>query len=191
MPFQRALAFLAASLPLAAITLSDVDGRAHALPSAPEATATVILFVTHDCPISNRYAPEIRRICAEYAPRGTRCIMAYVDPTLSDAQIREHRSAYGSGEPAVHDKDHLLAKLAGASVTPEAAVFDETGRLAYRGRIDNLYEALGTPRRKATQYDLRDALTELLSGQPVSRPRTQAVGCFIPSLDLIQPGGSP
>ena len=188
MLLYRALALAAATvaLPLAAVTVRDIDGHEYPFPEEPESKATVVYFVTHDCPISNKYAPEIRRICEEYATRGARCVLAYIDPTISIADIREHQRAYGITAPTVHDKSHAMANLAGASITPEAAVFDDTGHLVYRGRIDNFYAALGTPRRKATEHDLRNALDEVLSGRAVSQSRTQAVGCFIPSLDLAK-----
>ena len=177
-PAARLLLALA-SLPLPAITLVDVDGNQHRLPDADGSKATIVYFVTHDCPISNRFMPEIRRICGEYSSRGTRCLLAYVDPTVSVDQIQQHRQTYQSAAPAVHDLKHALVELAGASVTPEAALFDHSGSLAYRGRINNFYADLGKPRRQATEHDLRDALDELLAGKAVSQPRTQAVGCFI------------
>lgn len=193
MSFCRTLALLVtmALLPASAAILRDVDGNDHSLPADPGGKATVMYFVTHDCPISNRYGPEIQRICDEYSPRGVRCVMAYVDPLIGAEEIQQHRRAYGGKQPAVHDKDHFLASLAGATVTPESAVFDAAGKLVYLGRIDNLYAALGTPRRKATERDLRDALDELLAGDAVSRPRTQAVGCFIPDLQVLNTGDSP
>ena len=176
-PTARLLLALA-SLPLAASTLMDIDGGEHRLPD-PAAEATVVYFVTHDCPISNRFMPEIRRICTEYSSRDTRCLLAYVDPTVSADQIREHRRTYEHAVPAVHDSNHALVDLAEASVTPEAALFHRDGSLAYRGRINNFYADLGKPRRQATKHDLRDALDEVLAGKAVSQPRTQAVGCFI------------
>ena len=109
--------------------------------------------------------------------------MVYVDPTISLDQIREHQETYEIAQDAVHDTALVIVNLAGASITPEAAVFDSLGQMTYRGRIDNLYAALGTPRRRATEHDLRDALDETLSGKAVSLPRTQAVGCFIPLLN--------
>ena len=193
MLFGRTLALFAAVavMPASAAVLRDVDGDKHLLPADPAAKATVMYFVTHDCPISNRYGPEIRRICKDYSARGVRCLMAYVDPMIGASEIQEHRRAFGATQPAVHDKDHFLADLAGATVTPESAVFDSAGNLVYRGRIDNLYAKLGTPRRNATELDLRDALDDLLAGRAVSRPRTQAVGCFIPDLEILSTGDSP
>lgn len=187
-PERILIALLAGSAALASSSVRDIDGTDHTVPAEQGSKATVMYFVTHDCPISNRYAPEIERICDDYAPQGLRCLIAYVDPTVGISEIRQHLRAYGSTQPAIRDADHRMVEMAGATITPESALFDESGELAYRGRIDNLYAALGTPRRRATETDLRDALDQALSGQAVSRPRTQAVGCFIPSLEMIRQG---
>ena len=61
-------------------------------------------------------------------------------------------------------------------------VVDSTGKLVYRGRINNFYEDFGKPRRVITQHDLRNALNALLAGKPVPQPRVKAIGCFIPKL---------
>ena len=164
------------SMQLPASILLDVDGNEHVLPD-PDAKATIVYFVTQDCPISNRFMPEIRRICGEYSSRDTRCLMAYVDATATADEIREHRQTYENTVPAVHDLNHAL--------------FDREGNLAYRGRINNFYADLGTPRRQATKHDLRDALEDVLAGRAVSQPRTQAVGCFISKFGTAQRQESP
>jgi hypothetical protein len=70
-------------------------------------------------------------------------------------------------------------KRAGATITPEAAVFDRNNRLVYLGRIDDRFVELGRERPVATRHELRDALSALVTGKAVRSSRTQAVGCFI------------
>jgi thiol-disulfide isomerase/thioredoxin len=148
-------------------------------------TISVQFFITSDCPISNSYAPEIQRICAEYAPKGVSCELVYVDPTLTQADVDKHVKDFGySSVPAILDATQKLVKIAGATITPEAAIIGPGGAVLYRGRIDNVYAALGKRRPEATEHDLRKALDEVLSGKPVSAPRTQAVGCYIPSIGV-------
>ena len=77
------------------------------------------------------------------------------------------------------DHDHKLTRLAKASVTPEAAVFDAKARLLYHGRIDNLYADFGKKRFKPTQRDLRDTLDALLAGKRLVKRTTEVVGCYI------------
>ena len=140
---------------------------------------TVLIFVSIDCPVSNRYAPEIKRMYDDFSPRGVRFQLVYPNPLDSDEAIDNHLREYGYPAIAARDRDHALVKAAGATITPEAAVFDSRGRLVYLGRIDDRFVELGRERPAATQHDLRDALAAVLAGTPVTHPRTQAVGCFI------------
>ena len=147
--------------------------------SAANTTATVFLFTSSDCPISNRYAPELRRLYEAFEPRGVRFWLVYPNPADSPEIVRRHLSVYAYPMSALRDPEHLLVKRTGTTVTPEAAVFDKRGRLTYRGRIDNRYANLGLERPAPTRHDLDDALTNTLAGKRVAQPITQAVGCFI------------
>jgi len=148
----------------------------------PGTTATVFLFTSSDCPVSNRYAPEFRRLYEAFGPRGVRFWLVYPNPADSPAIVRQHLVDFAYPMSALRDPEHLLVKRMKASVTPEAAVFDTRGRLTYRGRIDDRYARLGLERPAPTRHDLDDALTSTLAGKPVAQPVTQAVGCFIADL---------
>jgi hypothetical protein len=146
-----------------------------------------LFFVTEDCPISNYYSHEIRRICETYAAKGLGCSLIYIDPGLSDAAAAKHAQEYGHGNyPKIVDRTHALVAAAGATVTPQVFVIRPDETIAYRGRIDNFYVALGKPRRVVTEHNLRDALDAVFSGQPVAGPETPAVGCYIPDLAAYQ-----
>ena len=160
-------------------TTRDIDGR-PLTPFAPTGKANVILFVQSDCPISNSYAPEIQRICTAYAAKGIRCSLAYEDVRVDAAGVRRHMNDYAyQGVPATIDSSRALADRAKATITPQAVVVDGRGAIRYRGRIDNFYASLGKPRQHVTEHDLTDALDAILTGKPVSKPETEALGCFI------------
>jgi len=142
-------------------------------------SATVFIFVATDCPISNRYAPEVRRIHAEFTPRRAAFWLVYPDRDTTAAAIQKHLKDYGYSIDALRDPEHSLVKLAGAKVTPEAVVFDRDGRRVYRGRIDDLYVDLGKERSGPTRRDLQEALSALLAGKPVPAATTRAIGCYI------------
>ena len=165
--------------------LVDIDGVSHGSLGASAKRANILYFVMRDCPISNQYAPEIGRICSDYQDKRVGCFLIYVDPDATEADIREHRKNYDLACcPAIRDRRHRMVGQAGATVTPEAAVFSEKGRLLYRGRINDFYAALGKPRRKVRVHDLRKALDEVLADVLVSTPFTQAIGCYIPPSDF-------
>jgi AhpC/TSA family protein len=170
----------------------DVTGRPLS-PFQPAGAANVIFFIATDCPISNSYAPEIRRVCREYGPRGVGCTLMYedVDTTSSstrlDDEVRKHLHDYSYADiPASVDRSRVVAKQAKASITPQAVVIDREGKIRYRGRIDNFYAALGQPRQQVTEHDLRNALDAVLSGRRVPKVETEVLGCYIVDPALLR-----
>ncbi len=156
----------------------DPAGRAVA-PIDPAASATVLLFTAVECPISDRYAPAVRRLAERYAARGVRVWLVYPNDGETPAAVKAHADAFSYGLPVALDTARVLAGRAQATVTPEAAVFDRAGRLRYHGRIDDRYTDFGVDRPVPTTHDLDDALSAVLDGRPVARPHAPAVGCAI------------
>jgi len=158
----------------------DLAGNALNPFDAIDAKAFVFVFISTDCPISNRYAPEIRRVEEEFVRAGVRFWLVYADTDTSADAIRNHISDYRLPKQVLRDPRHSLVRLAQARVTPEASVFLPGGRLVYHGRIDNRYADLGKERPEATQHDLEDVVKAILQGRPVPYPTAKAVGCYIP-----------
>ncbi|MBM3771538.1 MAG: redoxin domain-containing protein [Acidimicrobiia bacterium] len=162
------------------VKVESLEGRTvEPLTLAPGVKAAVFVFVSVDCPISNRYAPEVRRLYQAFQEKGVQFTLVYPNPAESVPAIREHLRAYDYPAGAVRDLKHALVKHAQISVTPEVAVFTPDGSLVYRGRIDNRYVRLGVERPAATQRDLASALVAVLDGKSVREPRTPAVGCYV------------
>src|ERR1700737_4775748 len=112
----------------ASLTIPDINGVPRA-PLKPEGKALVLFFITSDCPISNSYAPEIRRICSEYDPKQVSCDLIYIDPTLTVADVKKHVQDFGySSLPAIFDSSQKVVKAAGATITPEVAVIGPSGQ---------------------------------------------------------------
>ena len=159
--------------------VTDLDG--HAIdPLAGATMPVVLLFVATTCPISNRYAPEIRHIYEEFGPRGVKFHLVYPSATESAGDIREHVRQYAFPFAALRDPGHVLVARAGVNVTPEAAVFLPSGEVAYRGRIDDRQVDFGRARPEPTRRDLVLALDAMLGGRPVETKTTLPIGCSIP-----------
>jgi hypothetical protein len=159
-----------------------VDGAAHRPLHLAGAKAAVVLFIRHDCPVSNGYAPEVARIISAYSKRDVRFYLVHVDADLSAGDARAHAKEFRyptDVAPLLLDGRQVLVTKLGATVTPEAAVVVEGGALAYRGRIDDKYYAYGRSRAEPTVRDLRAALDAVLEGKPVPAARTRAIGCPI------------
>ena len=147
--------------------------------SISQTKVTVLLFVSSTCPVSNRYAPDLRRLSDEYAKQGVAFWLIYPDPADTAKDIQEHVAEFKLPGTPLPDTKHVLVKRAGATITPEAAVYNSRGQLTYRGRIDDRYSAVGIERAAPTRRDLQDAIAATLSGRPIKDNRTQAVGCYI------------
>ena len=143
----------------------------------------VLLFVRTDCPITNRYAPELQRIGKEFEPRGVQFWLVYADSSETPAGIEAHIAQYGFPGKPVRDPDHVIVKRAHASVAPEAAVFDRMGRLEYHGRIDDRYVDIDKSRQQADVHDLEDAIAAVLAGKRVANPETRAIGCSLADVE--------
>jgi hypothetical protein len=164
------------------LALRDVDGREVRPLQGTGTTAAVFLFVRTDCPISNRYAPEVLRLHELFAVRGVAFWLVYPDPAESPDAIRAHVKAFAYPMPALRDPDHALTDAAGVRVTPEAAVYataEDGARLVYHGRIDDRQVDFGRARPAPTRRDLEDVLTALIEGRPAPLASAPAVGCFI------------
>jgi thiol-disulfide isomerase/thioredoxin len=161
------------------IVLNTVQGaKAHPL-NAKGKKAVVFLFVAHDCPVSNGYAPEVNRIIKEYSPKKINFYLVYTESDLKTADAQKHLKDFRYTCPALMDSKHKLVKFVGATVTPEAAVVGPDGKLLYRGRIDDLYVDFGKRRYEVQTHDLRNALDAVLNGKPIANRTTKAIGCFI------------
>jgi hypothetical protein len=162
------------------VAVHDIDGVSREPLKVEKGRVEALFFVTNDCPISNYYSHEIRRICEDYAQRGVGCSLVYTDAALTDDQAREHALEYGHGSyPKFVDRNHALVKAAGAAINPTAVVIKPDESIAYRGRIDNSFAAIGKQRRVVTEHDLRDALDAVLAGRAVVKPEVSPVGCYI------------
>lgn len=169
--------------PLSAIHLINLEGKPVDLWNQQQRAATVGVFIRPDCPISNRFAPEIRRLHETYSPAGVAFYLIYVDPDEESASIRRHMSEYGYTCQALRDPKHTLAAYCKVNRTPEAVVFDKNHNIAYVGRVNDQYVELGKARAEPTKHDLRDAIEATVHGRPVAIARTKAVGCPILGLE--------
>ncbi len=123
--------------------------------------------------------PAVRALHAQYAAAGVAFVGVFPDPLVSAADRARFGQAYQLRFALQADPAHLLTRRLGATITPEAAVTDAHGTLAYRGRINDSYARLGVRRTVVRTHELADALAALVAGQPVAVARTQAVGCVI------------
>jgi hypothetical protein len=164
----------------------DLHGQPIRELAGPNVRVVVFLFAATDCPISNRYVPEINRLTQQFSTQGVRVWWVYPNASDSAQVVANHNRNFSISGGTILDKHQSLVSLAHATVTPEAAVFvvdGDTLREVYHGRIDDRYISLGQERPKSQYHDLEAAISAALRSQPVPQPESRPVGCSIVFLE--------
>jgi thiol-disulfide isomerase/thioredoxin len=172
-------ASLALPAPAVEFHIRDTIGTFHTPAEWKDAKAILLLFITTDCPVGNSYVPEMNRIAEQYAARGVLTFAVFPNADVSFSAAVNYARDYQFRFPVLLDSDQDLVRLAGASVTPQAAILAQDGELMYRGRIDNRVENFGLQRQNATEHDVCDALDAILAGRHPRVQFTRSVGCAI------------
>ncbi len=155
--------------------LPDVrTGRTRALSTLRAGKkATVIVFVSTECPVSNAYEGRLAELSAAYQPKGVAFLAINANSTETNAQAGAHARARNTPFPVVKDQGAIAGRFQAAR-TPEVFVLDKNGVLAYHGAVDDSQNPGGVK----TRY-VQAALDALLAGQPVPTKTTEPVGCAI------------
>ncbi|MBI3682513.1 MAG: redoxin domain-containing protein [Acidobacteria bacterium] len=133
-----------------------------------------MLFLSTLCPISNDYNDRMSSLYNEYAARGIEFFFVNANNNESPAEVAAHAKAAEFPFPVFKDPGNALADRLGATLTPEAYLFDAGGVLRYHGQIDDSRNPA-----RVRVHGLRDALDQVLASKPVSRQETKAFGCTI------------
>lgn len=160
----------------------DLHGKPVEQLAGPGVRVVVLFFAASDCPISNRYVPEIARLTREFGPQGVRFWWVYPNADDTAKVVSDHNRDFSITGEAILDPRQSLVKLAHATTTPETAVFQVQGgelREVYLGRVDDRYINLGQERPQPQHHDVEVAIAAALAGKPVLQPGGPPVGCSI------------
>ena len=156
-----------------------VDGKLHRPLIEAAGKPVAFIFISHDCPVCNTYAPEFGRLASRFAGRA-RIDLIYCDQKLTIPQAREHAREFSLDKlTLLLDPSCAFASACHAAVTPQAVVFDSHGNRAYSGRIDNWYVSLGHQKLAPTTHELADALDAVLAHKLPTHSSEPPVGCII------------
>jgi len=156
--------------------LTTVDGKNFSLADAEKANkAVVVMFIATKCPYSNAYNDRMRQMAADYSKKGILFVGVNSNSTEPEAEVKSHAAKNKWDFTLVKDPGNKVADMYDAKRTPEIYVVGSDGKLLYHGRIDENYEEP----TKVTSPDLKNALDQILAGQPVAKTETKAFGCTI------------
>ncbi len=160
---------------VADFTLKDTMDKAHSLKDlSRDKKATVVMFISAQCPVSNEYNERIIALHNDYKGQGVQFIGINSNKNESVKEIAEHNKANEFHFLVLKDLKNEIADNFGAKRTPEIYLLDEKRILRYHGAIDNSQHA------PETHY-LREALDLVVAGKeiPEAIKKTKAFGCTI------------
>ena len=171
---------LGASAPMADVKMQSVDGRSLSLADVKGAKGTLVVFTCNACPWAKAWETRIVELGNAFAKRGVGVIAVNAnDPDVQAedgyAVMQDRAKKRGMSFPYVVDATSDLARAFGATRTPEAYLFDASGKLIYHGAIDDNAKQ---PDKVTTRW-LRDALEAAVAGKAVAVQETKALGCSI------------
>ena len=159
------------------LTVTDLAGATHTLPTAANPTITVFAMTSTSCPISKRYLPRLKELVES---SGDAISWVLVNPVATDkpADMRAAAAEFAGRAIYVHDSRGELAAAVGAVTTTDVVVVAADRTVAYHGAVDDQYGfgySIEAPRRRY----LVDALAAIRAGDTPPVAATEAPGCTL------------
>jgi len=166
--------------PMADTMMKSIDGRELSVAEAAGDKGTLVMFACNACPWVKAWESRIADIGNTYSAKGIGVIVINSNDPAQNAEdgfdvMQERAKEFGYRFPYVVDATSDVARAFGATRTPEAFLFDASGKLVYHGTIDDNAKEPD----KVTEHYLQDALDAVLAGDPVPVQTTKALGCGI------------
>jgi peroxiredoxin len=158
--------------------LPDIHRRRRSLDDFNDKMALVVVFVDTECPIANLYVPTLIELHKQYADKGVQFLAINSSQQDSFTSVSAHTQEREIPFPVLKDFEQQAADAFDAKRTPEAFLLDKDRVIRYRGRIDDQY-GVGFRREKPTRQELKEAIDQLLAGEPIAATKTEAAGCPI------------
>ncbi len=160
--------------------LPATDGKTYRLADFDDAETLVIFFTCNHCPYVTGSDEVTRQTAEQFIPQGMKFIGINSNSVNTYAEdsfehMVERMKTHKFPWLYLHDESQQVGLAYGALRTPHFYVFDRERKLVYTGRgVNSPMDA-----SRITVNDLERALSEHLSGRPLSIPLTNPIGCNV------------
>jgi len=143
--------------------------------------ATVVMFICNHCPYVKHVKPQLTQLANDYLPHGVSFIAISSNdvehyPQDGPNEMKKDAEQFGYPFPYLYDESQGVAKAYDAACTPDFYIFDGDLKLVYRGQLDDSRPGRDLP---VTGQDIRRALDNILTDQPVDPIQKPSMGCNI------------
>jgi peroxiredoxin len=189
---ETALAAAELNKPAPAVTLTDIDGKAHDL-AALKGKTVVLEWFNPECPFVRAAHGEGALKDQAKRVQSKDVVWLSINSNAPGKQghgverNREGKKQLAIENPILLDESGTVGQSYGAQKTPHMFVIDPDGKLVYRGGIDNApmnvvdearpLPAGSKPGERVNYVDA--ALQDLKAGKPVRLADTPAYGCSV------------
>lgn len=175
----RLVATVGCVLSIAMVAGGNVPRRETTVGGVPSEQDTVTVFISPTCPVCQQMTPYLDRLHAEYGDAVVFRVLV-PDGMADRGEIDSFRVRYACRYRIGIDSGNVQVERLDARVTPEAFLHrGSAASVLYRGRINDLYVALGRRRQKVRSHDLRDAIDAVVKGGVPVVDSTEPIGCII------------
>lgn len=171
---------IGATLPMADTKLKDVSGTQVSMKEVKKSNGLLVMFSCNTCPfvIKNQQRTIDIGNFAQQMEIGMIVLNSNEGQRSGDDSF-EAMQAYAKDQQYswnyVVDVNSAAADAFGANRTPECFLFDKNLKLVYHGAIDDNPTDAGNVKRN----HLKEAIAELIAGNPVTIKESKSVGCTI------------
>ena len=138
----------------------------------PGEKGSVVVFLSARCPCSNSHIELLKNWAEEFKDFSFVAVHSNADEDLKMSQ--SYFKNAGLPFAVIDDRQGRLADRFKALKTPHAFIMDAAGSIRYRGGITNSNHG-----ETAKRQFLREALSDINTGQKVKTAETRTLGCLI------------
>ena len=171
---------IGSDLPMKEVKMKDVSGKEVSITDAMKANGVLVMFSCNTCPYVIKNQQRTLDIAAYAKQNNIGVILLNSNEGTRDGDdsydaMKSYAKNQGYDFYYTVDTDSKIANAFGATRTPELFLFNASGKLQYKGAIDdNPTDASNVKRVHA-----REAIAEFTAGKSVSVKESSSVGCTI------------
>lgn len=155
-------------------------GKQMAYHEAMGANGLLVMFSCNTCPFVIKNQPTTTETLNYAASKKVGVVVINSNEARRDGDdalpaMKEYAAKQGYKAPYLVDENSKLADAFGANHTPEIFLFDKTGKLVYKGAMN---DNPGNP-GEAKEVYINNAIDAMIGGKPVTPAETKSIGCSI------------
>ncbi|PZF71157.1 thioredoxin family protein [Taibaiella soli] len=170
---------IGSQLPAGDLSMLATDKKRYTLNEVKTKKGLLVMFSCNTCPYVIKSQPRTKEMMELARKEGIGMIVINSNATQRGDQdsyeaMTKYSEQQGYNVPYVVDEGPVVTAF-GASHTPEVFLFDGTGRLVYKGAMEDSPADPG----KSTKMYLKDAMTNMVANKAINPQSTRSIGCSI------------